>query len=89
MSTVGLNEIANTNGISIYPNPAKGEFTISIKAEVKNAQLEIYNVMLEKIYSITLINKQETINTKQFSSGTYFIKVTDGEKLFTQKFVVE
>ena len=87
---VGIDELSmNNNELSVYPNPARGNFTISINAVMKNALVEIYTVFGEKVYSTILNNKQETINTKQFSSGIYFVKVGAGEKLFTKKLIVE
>ena len=89
-TTVGINKLpSNESSINIFPNPAKDNFTININVEIKNAQVEIYNLLSEKVYSATLNNKQEIINTKQFSSGIYIVKVRDGEKLFTRKLVVQ
>ena len=81
--------LMNNNELLVYPNPASDNFTISINAVMKNAQVEICNVFGEKVYSTVLNNKRETINTKQFSSGIYFVKVSDGEKLFTKKLILE
>jgi len=87
---VGIDELSmNNNELSVYPNPASDNFTISINAVMKNALVEIYTVFGAKVYSTVLNNKQETINTKQFSSGIYFVKVGAGEKLFTKKLIVE
>ncbi len=88
--TVGFEELSmNYNELSVYPNPASDNFTISINEVMKNAQVEIYNVLGEKVYSAVLNNKQETINTKQFSSGIYFVKVSDTEKLYMTKVIVQ
>jgi len=77
------------NELSVYPNPASYNFTININAMMGNAQIEIYNVFGAKVYRSVLKNKQEMINTKQFSAGIYFVKVFDEEKMFTRKIVVE
>lgn len=62
---VGIEEpSANDNVLFIYPNPAHDNFTIRINAEIINAQVEIYNVVGEKVYTSSINNKQETRNNK-------------------------
>ncbi len=73
------------HGFFIYPNPAHANFTIHLNADIKKAQVEIYNVLGEKIYSNVLNTKQELIKTTQFSPGLYFVQVSDGEKWYTKK----
>ena len=81
--------LANDNEFNIYPNPAQINLTISINVELKNAQVEIYNVMGEKVYNAAINNKLATINTKQFSSGIYFVIIVAEGKHFTKKLIVE
>jgi len=56
---------------------------------MQNAQVGIYNVFGQKVYSAVLTTKQETINTNQFSSGIYLVKVSNREKTFTKKLIIE
>ncbi len=79
----------DNNELSIYPKPASDNFTISINAEMRNAQLEIYNVFDQKVFKAVLHSNQKTINYKQFSSGIYYVKGINIEKTFTKKLIVE
>ena len=84
---VGIDELSIDNSFLIYPNPVMhggNNFTLTV-----NGQLSIYNVLGEKVYSQTINNKQEKINCKQFSAGVYFVKVSEGEKLYTQKLIIQ
>ena len=87
---VGISEFsASGNSISIFPNPAEDNFMVSINAELINVQVEIFNVFGEKVYSAQLKSLQETINAKQFSSGIYFVKVSNGQNQYTKKLIIE
>jgi len=90
LAAVGIDELSmDNNELSIYPNPAIDNVTISLNAAMQNAQVGIYNVFGQKVYSAVLTTKQETINTNQFSSGIYFVKVSNREKTFTKKLIIE
>lgn len=79
----------NKIDFSIYPNPTTDQFTIiSSELNDKNSRLEIFNVLGEKIYSVALTNKQQTINHK-LNAGIYLVKVLNGEKQSAKKLMVE
>jgi hypothetical protein len=85
--SIGISENKFENGtISIYPNPIHNSFTIVV--HFQNAQLEIYNILGEKIHQQILTSAHQQIQLNA-SPGIYFVRVTDGEKAMTQKVVIE
>ncbi len=73
--TVGLNEVAETNSLVVYPNPAADFITINSSAQ--NALLQLTDVTgklirSEKISSIA-------INVSQLSAGLYFGRITGSD----------
>ncbi len=72
----------------IYPNPITGHFTISLSKSLVNAELTIFNLIGEKVYSETFSGKEKTVNAK-LKEGIYFVQVRDGEGQWTEKVVVE
>ncbi len=69
------------NGISIFPNPNNGIFQLAISEQLSaNNQIEIYNMLGEKVYSdyqiIKSSNYQIDLSTKP--SGVYLYRVTNG-----------
>ncbi len=79
----------NNLQLLIFPNPAKSSFTIHTNTELKNARLEIFNMLGEKVYSAAFNKKQETINISTFSAGIYLVKMSTEEKQIMQKLLVE
>lgn len=88
--TTGVNELqASNNPLSVYPNPAEREVTVCLNTKINNAQMEIYNVTGEKIYSAAFNNQKATISCKAFASGIYVARVTNGERIYNGKFIVQ
>ena len=73
---VGItNQNMGLGGVSIYPNPNNGEFTIEL-VSVNNTYITITNVLgqIIKTQKAELTNK---ININAFDKGIYFISVMD------------
>ncbi|MEO8149418.1 MAG: T9SS type A sorting domain-containing protein [Bacteroidia bacterium] len=70
-----VNEISNNATISIYPNPTGGLFVI--KGLARQSQIEIYNVMGEKIYSTTIFKTKSEIDISPQPAGIYFLKIVN------------
>ncbi len=95
--TTGIFNYENDNNISIFPNPSNGKFQIqNLGFGVQN--LEIYNVLAEKIYSVLNFQHQTCLTGRQASNeidlsslpkGIYFIKIYNGEKTHTEKIVIQ
>ncbi len=80
-----------TQGVSVYPNPAHGTFTIRVAATVAapDAQVVITNVLGEKIKEFQIpVNK--TIDVDVYTPpGLYFITAVTGAVLHTAQLVIE
>ncbi len=81
-------ELHNT-AFTISPNPARENFTISSNYALSKSQMEIYNVFGEVVYLKHVITKQETIDCSALKPGIYFARLSTGEKIYTQKLVIE
>lgn len=86
-STVGLDALS-LEGLSIYPNPASSEVTVSITDATES---------FVTVYSVTgaiLINQQSffnstKINVENWEAGVYFVKVDNNGASSTQRIVVQ
>lgn len=86
--TTGINYAWNTLDLNsnIFPNPSStGIFTIS--DELENAEVEIYNVHGEKVYSNS--HFQNTIDLSAQAKGVYSIQLKLKGQTHSQKIIIE
>jgi hypothetical protein len=70
-----VNNISEKNiSITISPNPAHDNFTITLNREIHNGELKIYDVAGRMVMEEKLHSQISSINC-QLSSGLYFLKV--------------
>ena len=89
-------EVYDSEGLSIFPNPAAGEVTLTIETSdekepsVSGWDLEIYapNMMLKE-KKTSLKDNKTIINTSGWQEGIYMVRVKYGENLLTGKLVVK
>ena len=81
------NDQNDFQGITIFPNPNQGVFTISnLKAP---AVIEVYDMLGKKVHEQNINNNQE-IRLHNVSKGIYFAKIGVGKELYrTEKMVVK
>jgi hypothetical protein len=85
---------ASVTNANIYPNPASGEFTISIKSTEPEIQISIISVNSVLVYSKKFSNDFRSIFTEKINLGDqqrgfYFVKVYDRKTTSTYKLVLE
>jgi hypothetical protein len=88
--STALNDFPDESSILIYPNPTKNKLTISISGNlnVDNGQIELYNSVGKKVFAQEIHSLLASFNY-QLNSGLYFVKFKVGEKILTEKLVVE
>ena len=92
---VGINEQnISENGISIYPNPAKGSVNIMLAAYSNENVNVIVMDLVGKIISSNSYNCQVgenkmNVDLKNATAGMYFIKISNGKNVISKKLIVE
>ncbi|MBX2950243.1 MAG: T9SS type A sorting domain-containing protein [Crocinitomicaceae bacterium] len=77
ISVVGLDGLEQ-NGLSIYPNPNNGMFTITSESGLENTVIEVYSIVGTVVYTNAAITGNSlTIDLQNERSGVYFVKVND------------
>ncbi len=81
----------NSSAVKIYPNPSNGIFTILLQNTTENAQLEIYNLLGQKIYVTQLHAFTTDVNLNPCTPGIYLYKVLSEKGVFISngKIIVE
>ena len=75
----------------IYPNPAKDKATLSLTGLTANAKIIVSDLQGRIIQTEDLQAGTETyeLNTSNYASGVYYIRILCGNNVNTQKLIVE
>ncbi|MGQ0827248.1 MAG: T9SS type A sorting domain-containing protein [Bacteroidota bacterium] len=82
-------------GISVFPNPTEGKFTIKLNeanVEERNIEINLVNIIGQEVLnkkSTFLNSKQEIELDPSIASGVYIVRVKEGTQVVTEKIVLE
>lgn len=85
----GINNITGSKGISVYPNPNNGAFTIKLDEPLNDLSIVIFNNVGALVKVIPVENLKSVYNLNLDAAGVYLVKVTNGGKVNTYKVLVE
>jgi hypothetical protein len=77
------------NGFTIYPNPANNNFKLSDLPKEEKFLLRIINIFGEDIYMQFLSGRNDYFIEANLSPGIYFVQISNKEKSFMDKLVIE
>ncbi|MCW3082875.1 MAG: hypothetical protein JWP12_241 [Bacteroidetes bacterium] len=93
LPAAGIAENTVDNGFTVYPNPGNGKFNVALKDELAaaNYQITVYNVLGERVYSVTKSNRQPVIelDLSAVLKGIYFVTADDGKTVHTEKIIIQ
>jgi len=85
---VGIDESANSNTVSLFPNPASDVVSLTSIGE-NISKVQIFDLTGKMIYTNSPASDRLDVNTSQFASGTYIVKVITNNESATLRLVVE
>lgn len=94
--TLGTQDSSMANSLAIFPNPSKGEFTISFDSSLNNndnVKVDIYDISGRLVYKNSFANDSvqfhKTINLTGVASGVYLANISKGESTTSHKIIIE
>lgn len=78
----------NTNGLSVFPNPNKGVFSIKWHGQVYD-EIEIFNAAGKSIRKEKIAQQGLFVEAERLALGVYWVKLTSGKAISVQKIIVE
>jgi len=83
-SVMGINEMnSQADGISVFPNPCKGTFTVSSLTPL--TRIEVYDLRGEKVCTASPLRNNFTLDISTQPKGTYMVKMSRGGDRWIRK----
>ncbi|WP_081990581.1 S8 family serine peptidase [Sporocytophaga myxococcoides] len=78
----------NDGLVNIYPNPVENYLTLNLSQLSSACTISIVNVLGEEVYTEYLDTQfsNKEVNTRNLTSGVYFLKIVSGNMILTKKF---
>jgi hypothetical protein len=76
------------DGVEVFPNPTEQSITITLEKVVKgNTNLELIDIQGRAMLQREITEEKTNVNLQNFPSGTYLLRVLQGEKVLVRKVV--
>ena len=73
--TVGVEDVATSNTIAVYPNPCSRYFVVNCPKTVQS--IEVFDIAGSLVYSARGCDDKTIINTSDWKSGVYLVRILD------------
>ena len=83
----GINELSNSLGISVFPNPATDKITVETSGASKGSCLAIVNIEGQQLITRQITEAKTQIDISDLPSGVYFVRVSSERTVSIGKFV--
>ncbi len=88
--SLGTSELEGKLDISIYPNPAKDQLTISMETiEVGNVQYQLTDISGRLVKQKNMESTIEKVDLSNLSKGNYLLYVLYGNEIHTEKILIQ
>jgi len=90
---VGINQVADNNVISVYPNPNNGNFILSVTGQARGrVDMNVTNNIGETVYQYSYNKDVDELTSEcsltALAKGIYYVQVTTGSTSSVQKLVI-
>ncbi len=86
--SVGLQEMNSLSDVSVYPNPASTQVSFEFTSANKNCQLQLFDLLGNRVYANSFSQELITINTNRFNNGVYIYKLANSNSSSVGRLVV-
>jgi hypothetical protein len=84
---LSVDDIENSFGLSVYPNPASEVINVSVNKTVE-AIISVFDVTGKVVKTSLLNGVTSSFTTSGLTDGVYYVNITDGVSTSTQKVII-
>jgi len=81
-----ITTLSADNNFEVYPNPAKGFFTIRLPQTADRSQIKIFDVAGKMVREVRVKTQEARVSLERIKNGVYFVQV--GDKSEIKKLVI-
>lgn len=89
---VGVNDLSNASGLSIYPNPTSNRVNVTVNEELQDVSIVIYNLngqIVQRSYVGPMnASSKVSLSTSDLSSGSYILEVSSYNQKWNQLLMI-
>ncbi|HEX7412894.1 MAG TPA: T9SS type A sorting domain-containing protein, partial [Bacteroidia bacterium] len=86
--TTGIQQYANSNEVSIYPNPASSSLQVTSSGNIQNTTLQITDMLGNTVKQSIIYNPTSIISVADLSEGIYNISISSNEGVVNKRVVI-
>lgn len=84
----GLAQYLTENDVTVYPNPVADQLTVTLRTDAfRVSEMAIYDLNGKLVTIQPVEDNQISVNVARLSTGSYFLRLSDGKNSVTTKFV--
>ncbi len=82
---------ADNSHFSVYPNPATGKFRVKMASDKfkPDSKIELFSSDGRAVFKQFLNENENEIDPGKLHPGIYLLRITSGEKIFTQSLIIQ
>ncbi len=80
---------AEEHVVQVSPNPANDQFTVLFASDRTGSEIEVFNLLGERVYGRRALQPATTIDCSSLSRGIYLVRVSTATSVVFQKVVLE
>lgn len=84
----GISQYLTENDVVVYPNPVSDRLTVSLRTDAfQVTNMAVYDINGKFVKAQSVNDNQIVMDVQSLASGNYFLRLSDGKKSVTTKFV--
>lgn len=87
---MSTNEFEVSRNVDVYPNPSKGIFNVNLDNSFNEAELKVYNVTGQIVYTMSVNNSKGSVvlDLSHLQKGVYYLNITSGNSKANKELLI-